>query len=126
MHYAEGSLMPLMLLSLVFLRMPRAPMPFFVKPIVQGIADKARKTLIAPQVKTHLDFLEGALTQGMWFAGDTFSAADIQMSFPIEAATARAGLDAQWPRLQAFVERVRARPAYQRALERGGPFELMK
>lgn len=106
MHYAEGSLMPLMLLSLVFLRMPRAPMPFFVPPIVKGIADRARSSFVAPQIATRLAHVERALAERDWFAGSQLTAADIQMSFSIEAAVARAGLDARLPKLTAF----RARP----------------
>ena len=125
LHYAEGSAMPPLLLSLVFSRLKQAPMPFFARPIARGIADKALAGFVGPQVKLHLDYMEGELLTRPWFAGDRFSAADIQMSFPIEAAAARAGAGER-PRLAAFLERIRARPAYQRAVERGGPFELMR
>lgn len=124
LHYAEGSAMPPLLLKLVFDRIEKSPVPFFVKPIVKGIAGKAKAAFIAPQIKTHLDFMEGELGKSKWFAGDEFSAADIQMSFAVEAARARGGLDETRPRLMAFLERIHARPAYQRALERGGPFAL--
>lgn len=124
MHYAEGSLMPLMLLSLVFKRMPKAPMPFFVRAIVKQVSKRALDMLVTPQLKTHLDHLERALADSEWLAGSVLTAADIQMSFPIEAAAARGGLDQRWPKLTAFRERVQARPAYQRALARGGPLQL--
>ena len=126
LHYAEGSAMPPLLLSLIFARLPKAPAPFFVKPIVRGIADKAMKTFIAPQLKTHLDYMESEIGKSAWFAGDAFSAADIQMSFPVEAFAARGGLDASRPRLWDWLQRIHARPAYQKALEAGGPFELMR
>lgn len=125
LHYAEGSLMPPLLLKLVFDRIGSAPMPFFVKPVARGIADKVRKTFVLPNIRTHLDYLEQELGQRDWFAGPAFSAADVQMSFPLEAAQARGGLDAQRPRLMDWLARVHARPAYQRALERGGPYELL-
>ena len=99
LHYAEGSAMPPLLLSLIFGRLPKGPMPFFVRPIARGISDKARKTFIAPQLKTHLDFMEAELGKNAWFADNEFSAADIQMSFPAEAAAARGGLDQSRPRL---------------------------
>lgn len=124
LHYAEGSAMPPMLLSLVFSRIKQAPMPFFIKPIARGIADKTMRSFVSPQVKLHLDYMESELGKQRWFAGDDFSAADIQMSFPVEAAAARAGLD-NYPNLQAFLQRIHARPAYQRALEQGGPFDLL-
>jgi glutathione S-transferase len=124
MHYAEGSAMPPMLLKLVFDRLERAKAPFFVKPIVKSISNKAKTGFIGGQIKLHLDFMEGELAKSAWFAGDEFSVADIQMSFPLEAATARAGLDGSRPRLMDFLARIHARPAYKRALERGGVFKL--
>ena len=86
----------------------------------------ADKNLIMPQIATHFMFLEMELSRREWFAGPAFSAADIQMSFPLEAAAARSPLFAQLPKLKAFVDKVHARPAYKRALEKGGPYELMK
>ncbi len=126
LHYAEGSAMPPLLLSLVMSRIATGPMPFFAKPVAKAISAKVMASFVTPQLRTHLDFLEGELGRGEWFAGDTFSAADIQMSFPIEAFAARGGLDASKPRLWAWLERIHARPAYRRAIERGGPFELMR
>ena len=125
MHYAEGSAMPPLLMKLVFDRVGNGPMPFFVKPIAKGIAAKVNRVFLGPQIRRHLDFMESSLKESPWFAGETFSAADIQMSFPVEAAQARAGLDARRPRLMDWLTRIRARPAYRRALERGGPYELM-
>ncbi|WP_225412900.1 glutathione S-transferase family protein [Stigmatella hybrida] len=124
MHYAEGSAMPPLLMGLVAARIRSAPAPFFVRPIVRGVADKLQNTFVGPQIKLHLDYLEGELSQRTWFAGEDFTAADIQMSFPLEAASGRAGLDASRPKLWAFLERIHARPAYQRALQKGGPFSM--
>lgn len=123
LHYAEGSAMPPLLLSLIFRKMPEAPMPFFVRPVVRGIADKVQKTFVRPQLAQHLDFMEQELGRSEWFAGAAFTAADIQMSFPLEAAGA-AGLLETRPRLKDFVARITARPAYQRALKKGGPYQL--
>ncbi|MBC9252030.1 glutathione S-transferase [Pseudomonas alcaligenes] len=122
LHYAEGSAMPPLLLKLVFDKVESSPMPFFIKPIARGIAQKVKRALINPQLQLHLDYLEGELGKSTWFAGETFSAADIQMSFPLEAATSRGGLDGSRPRLKAFLERIHARPAYRRALEKGGEY----
>jgi len=124
LHYAEGSAMPPLLLKLVFARVAHARMPFFVKPVAKQIAANVNRRFIDPQLKLHLDYLEGELAQHAWFVGDSFSAADIQMSFPLEAAATRGGLDARRPHLHAWLERIHARPAYQRALERGGPYTL--
>ena len=124
LHYAEGSAMPPLLLKLVFDKIENAPMPFFVKPIAKAISGKAKSGFITPQITTHLDFMEAELGKSQWFAGDDFTGADIQMSFPVEAAQARGGLNASRPKLMAYLERIHARPAYQRALERGGPFSL--
>jgi len=126
MHYAEGSAMPPLLIKLVFDRVETAPMPFFVKPFARAIAGQVKRTFIAPQIALHLDYMEGELAKSPWFAGGDLTAADIQMSFPLEAAAARGGLDASRPKLMAFLARVHAMPAYKRALEKGGPYELMR
>ena len=126
LHYAEGSAMPPLLLSLIFSRLPKSPMPFFIKPIVKGISEKARRGFIDPQLKNHLAFMEAELAKRSWFAGDEFTAADIQMSFPVEAFASRGGLDANSKALWSWLQRIHARPAYRKALEVGGPFELMR
>lgn len=124
LHYAEGSAMTPLLLKLVFDRIETTPMPIIVKQIAGGIARKVKSSFVQPQITLHLNYLEAELAQRAWFAGDAFSAADIQLSFVLEAAAARGGLDAKYPRLTAFLARIHAMPAYQRALERGGPFGL--
>lgn len=124
LHYAEGSAMPPLLLKLVFRRVETAPAPFFVKPIAKGIAHKVMSGFVDPQLKLHLDYLESELGKSEWFAGNAFSAADIQLSFPLEAFAARGGLNARYPRLTAFLQRIHARPAYQRALQKGGEYQL--
>ncbi|MGJ7508190.1 glutathione S-transferase [Variovorax sp. GT1P44] len=126
LHFAEGSAMPPLLMKLVFDRIENSKMPFFAKPIARSIAAKAKAGLVTPNIKSHLDFMEGELGKSEWFAGDAFTGADIQMSFPVEAAAVRGGLDASRPRLMAYLERIHARPAYRRALERGGPYGLLK
>lgn len=125
LHYAEGSAMPPLLLKLVFQRMATAPMPFFVRPFARLLAKRTNQSFIRPQLKLHLTYLESQLdSPDAWFVGDAFSVADIQLSFPLEAMAARGGLDADYPHLQAWLKRIHARPAYQRALQRGGPYEL--
>ena len=123
LHYAEGSAMPPLLMSLVFSRIRQAPMPFFARPVARGIVDKAMASFIRPQLKLHAGYLEAEVAKTGWFVGDSFGAADIQMSFPVEALAARLGL-AQYPHLQDWLQRVHARPAGQRALQRGGPYAL--
>ena len=107
-HYAEGSAMAPLLLKLVLRKL--GPLGWPARRYVDG------------QIALHLDFLEKELDKGPWFAGDEFSAADIMISFPLEAATARGGLNASRPNLSNFLSRIHARPAYQRALSRGGPY----
>ncbi|CUI05813.1 glutathione S-transferase [Massilia antarctica] len=126
MHYAEGSAMTPLLMKLVFDRVETSPMPFFAKPIARGIAQKVKSTFILPQIAQHLAYLEGELAKSSWFAGQEFSGADIQISFVLEAGAARGGLGDKYPRLLDFLNRIHARPAYQRALERGGLYELLK
>jgi len=125
LHFAEGSAMPPLLLKLVFDRVATAPMPFFVKPVARGISAQVLKTFVLPNIERQFDFMGAELTQRAWFAGAEFSAADIQMSFPIEAAQARGVLDARRPRLLDWLQRIHTRPAFARALERGGPYSLV-
>ncbi|MFM0360024.1 glutathione S-transferase [Paraburkholderia sediminicola] len=125
MHYAEGSAMPPLLLKLIALRIASAPMPFFAKPIARKIASTLQSSFIDPQLKLHLGFINKELSATGWFVGNDFTAADVQMSFPLEAATARGGMEGQIPAVVEFLKRIHARPAYQRALERGGKYELL-
>jgi len=124
LHFAEGTAMSPLLLKLIFEKIPQSPMPFFVKPIARGICAKVLAMMVEPNLKRQLDFMEAELGRSDWFAGDEFSAADIQMSFPVEASAQRAGLDASRPGLMAFLKRIHARPAYKKALERGGPYSF--
>ena len=124
LHYAEGSAMPPLLMSLIFNKIKTSPMPFFIKPVARGIADKVMGSFVGPQLKLHFDYLDSELGKQPWFGGKAFSAADIQMSFPIEAAAARLGFEKR-PNLQRYLNAIQERPAYQRALERGGPYQLM-
>jgi glutathione S-transferase len=126
MHYAEGSAMTPLLMKLVFDKVETSPMPFFAKPIAKAIAQKVKKTYIMPQILQHLKYLEAELAARTWFAGEEFTGADIQVSFVLEAASARGGLGDKYPKLAGFLKRIHARPAYQRGLERGGPYELIK
>jgi glutathione S-transferase len=122
LHYAEGSAMPPLLLKLVFDRVANAPAPWPISAVARSIAKKVQTSFIGPQLKRHLDYMESELAARTWFAGEEFTAADVQMSFPLEAAAARAGLNASRPHLMAFLDRIHARDAYKRALERGGPY----
>ncbi len=122
LHYAEGSAMPPLLLKLVFDKVESGPMPFFARPVARGIARKVKRRFVEPQIRQHLDYLESELGERAWFVGDALSVADIQLSFPLEAAASRGGLGDRHPRLKAFLERIHARPAYRRALERGGEY----
>ena len=125
LHYAEGSAMPPLLLKLVFDRLSGPNMPLVMRPAAALIAAGVKGRFVHPQLKRHLAFQEAELAQRPWFAGDQFSAADIQMSFPVEAAASRDILGKEHPRLRDFLQRIHQRPAYQQALEQGGPYELL-
>ena len=125
LHYAEGTFMPLMIISLILGRIETAPMPFFIKPVAKGIVGKVRDGYLDANVQTNLEFIEQTLAQSKWFCGDRFTAADVQMSFPLEAAEVRIELANNYPHIDAFLQTIRARPAYKTALERGGHYELM-
>lgn len=123
LHYAEGSAMTPLLFKLVFDRIASNPAPWPISAIARRIAGTVTTAFIAPNLKRHLDYIESELGANTWFAGDQFTAADVQMSFPLEIAVSRAGLDASRPKSTAFLERIRARDAYKRALERGGKYD---
>jgi glutathione S-transferase len=126
LHFAEGSAMPPFLIKLIVDRIESAKAPFFIRPISKAIAGRVRKGFLDRQIGSILEFIESELGKREWFAGNEFSAADIQMSFPCEVAAMRGGSGQARPKLAAFVERIHARPAYSRALDKGGPYELMK
>ena len=120
LHYAEGSAMPPLLLKLVFMRVPEGA-PGLLRPLIRQIAGKVQQQLINPQLASHLAYWESELAPTGWFVGDGLTAADIMMSFPLEAAANRGGA-AKSAVVMDFLNRVHARPAYQRALEAGGPY----
>lgn len=123
LHFAEGSAMTPLLLKLVFNRVETGPMPFFVRPIAKKISATVKSSFIEPEIKHQLSHMEAEIAKTGWFAGEEFTAADIQMSFPLEISASRGGLNAAQPKLMDFLQRIHARPAYQRALQRGGVYD---
>lgn len=121
MHYAEGSLMPPLLVHLIFERLGKARVPFFIKPIMRRIAVQGQAAVSLPQLTRHADFVESELAARPWFAGEAFSAADIQMSYPLQVLERRLGIAGR-PHIQAWLRRIQDRPAYQRAQQRSGEF----
>jgi len=124
LHFAEGSAMPFLLLQLVFEKVRTAPVPFFIKPVLKGVADKVTAGFIAPNLKQQLAYMEAELGRAPWFAGSEFSGADVQMGYPVEAAALGDGLAGRYPKLADWLARIHARPAYQRALTAGGPYSV--
>ena len=113
--------MPPLLMKLLFDRIESTPVPFFLKPVTRRIATQGRDSFVLPQVKRHLGWIESELAQRPWFAGDAFSAADIQMSYPLEAAAQRIGVH-DTPKIQDWLHRIHQRPAYLAAQAKGGRF----
>ncbi len=127
MHFAEGTAMPAFVMSLIFSKIKTAKMPFFAKPIAKAIADNVLNSFVLPNIRRQLTYINNELKDRTWFCGDTISGADIQMCFVLEAACARAGLNAaEHPHAFSWLQSVRTRPAYQKAIERGGPFNLLQ
>ncbi len=122
LHYSEGSAMSPFLLKVVFDQLPKQG-PLLMRPLLSAVSKTVNNAYIAGQLRLHLKFIESKLQDHEWFAGPTFTAADIQMSFPLEAAIARLDCSA-YPQIRAFIDRIHARPAYQQALTRGGPYTL--
>lgn len=123
LHFAEGTLMPQLLLKLVFEKTVKSPMPFFIRAIAKGIVKKVMAGYIGPNIIRNFDFIESHLTHNEWFAGDQLSGADIQMSFPLEAWISKNPADKNYPKIAAYVKRFQARTAYQSALNSGGIYD---
>ncbi|MGB9096354.1 glutathione S-transferase family protein [Erwinia sp.] len=123
LHYAEGSLMPLLVMKLIFSRMGKPPVPWLLRPIGNAFGKGVQKGYLDKQLATHREFIEQHLASNEWFAGPHFSIADVQMSFPIQALSARGGA-ANSPAIQAWLTKVQNRAAWQRALQQGGEVKL--
>jgi glutathione S-transferase len=123
LHYAEGSAMLPLLLKLIFSMLPRRA-PVLMRPVMKAVSKQLVAALADPRIKQQAEYWEAELGKSEWFCGSEFTAADVQMSFPLEAAAARGGLDSRYPKCTAFLERIHARPAYHRALVRGGPYAI--
>lgn len=121
-HYSEGTFMPLMIISLILTRIENAPVPFFLKPVTKQIAQKSKAAYSGPNIKLNLDYLETSLKDSTWFCGEKMSGADIMLSFPVETAAKSHDLKKDYPELEGFRQRIRKRPAYKRAIEKGGPY----
>ncbi|AEF53631.1 glutathione S-transferase [Marinomonas posidonica] len=124
LHFAEGSLMPLLVMKLVMTKVPKNPMPFFIKPIAKALTDKVTQKFIQPRLQPQLDFIEATLADRIWFTGETLTAADIQMSFPLQASSTRMDLSS-YPNIRRFLSQVENQVGYQQALEKGGAFTTL-
>lgn len=122
LHAAEGSYMPPLVMALFLGRMETAPMPFFAKPIARKLTKAVRDGYLTHTTKALFDYLDTELSKNQWLVGGDFTAADVIMSFPAEAALARVDAAKAAKNLRAYVDRLHARPAYKRALEKGGPY----
>lgn len=121
LHYGEGSLMPFLLLKLIFRKIATAPMPFFARPIAKQISSKMQDMIVDPNLRRHLAFLGKHLETHTWFAGEELTAADVHMSYPVEALVERAKDQGVSPHMKRWLDAVHARPAYRRAIDKGGP-----
>lgn len=124
LHFAEGSLMPLLVMKLVMMKVPKNPMPFFVKPIAKALTDKVQEKFIMPRIQPQMLFIEKTLGEHTWFVGEELTAADIQMSFPLQASSTRMSLE-DFPNIARFIKQIEAVPSYQRALAKGGAFTTL-
>lgn len=124
LHFAEGSLMPLLVMKLVMMKMPTNPMPFFVKPIAKKLSEKVQEMFITPRLAPQMALIEITLADKTWLTGDELTAADIQMSFPLQASSNRMDLTA-FPNIARYLKQIEAIPAYQKAVERGGVYNTL-
>ena len=124
LHFSEGTVMPSMVMRLVFTKMKTAPMPFFIKPIARMLADKVMDGFVTPNILSQLKFIEAHLAKNTWFCGDKLSGADFQMSFPLEASAANGMIGDAYPAIQKYVKTFQALPAYQAGLAKGGDYDF--
>lgn len=120
MHYSEGSLMSLLTTGYIFFKMLKTPMPFFARPVAIKIAETVRDVYIEPSLKSHIDFIEHHLETTEWFAGTELTGADFMMSFSLEGAIKKLAKNHPMPNSRLYLDRLRQRPAYQKALELNG------
>lgn len=125
MHYAEASMMPPLLIRLIFSMLRGDAVPALVRPLTKRVADQVDKSFTNPQIQTHFRFVDDYLSRNEWFAGPTITIADVQMLFPLEATLAKKSIRLEtFPNVVAYVTRLQSRPAYQAALKKGGPYEF--
>jgi glutathione S-transferase len=117
LHYAEGSLMTPLFAQLLTSQVRAAKLPFFIKPIAKGVAAKIDKNYTTPELANHLGFLDSELKDREYMAGSEFSAADIQMSYPLEAGV---GANTRYSNIKSYIERIRDREAYKRVVDKWG------
>ncbi len=123
MHFSEGSLMPPLLMRMLFEKVKTSPMPFFIKPVAKMIADKVLTTFVNPEITLNMGFVDKHLGSHTWFTGDKLTGADFQMSFPLEASVAAGAIRNKYPNIHAYVKRFQERRAYLKALEKGGDYD---
>ena len=121
LHFAEGSAMPPLVMTLVFGALP-SRVPFFIRPVARLISDNVQKSFLRPNIEAQLALMESELGRGAFLAGADFTAADVMMSFPVEAGANRGEGLGDHPKLKAWLATIHARPAYRTALERGGAY----
>ncbi|WP_306253387.1 glutathione S-transferase family protein [Parvularcula sp. IMCC14364] len=126
LHHAEGTAAAQLVLKLIFTRVKEQKLPIVVKQIAHKIADKVLESYVDPNVQRSMVHWESALSETGWFAGEEMSGADIMMSFPLEAASARAGLGRSFPNISEFLDRIHALPNYQKALAKGGKYDFVQ
>ena len=125
MHYAEASLMPPLIIRLIFSKLKGPQVPALIRPLSRRIADQVDQSFTLPQIRTHFAFVESHLRGREWFVGDRMTIADVQMHFPLEAALAKRTIKAtDYPAINQYVERLQARPAYLRALDKAGEYDF--
>jgi glutathione S-transferase len=124
MHYAEGTIMSFLILSMLFTKIKDTPVPFFIKPIVKAVVKKPMESYVTPNINSNLEYLENELSVTGWFAGNELTGADFMMSFPLEAIASKSDLSSSHPNIVSFVKKIHDMPNYQKALDKGLPYNF--
>lgn len=118
-HAAQGSFMPMLLMSIVFRTLEKRS-PALIRPLIKMVLGKAMSVMVKPRLTLLLDKAEADLAATGWFAGESMTAADMMLSYPIESAHTNGLLKDKYPNCEAWVARIKQVPSYQSAKQKDG------
>ncbi|MBK2124699.1 glutathione S-transferase [Fangia hongkongensis] len=125
LHYAEGSLMSLLLSKYLFIKLKSQKVPFFVKPIIKAICQKMDSRFFNKNFAAHLGFINDSLEGKRYIFEDRFTAADIQMHMPLKLISSRFDASMNYQNITDYVAQIEAHPSFSRMKEKLGDFNFI-